>query len=78
MVNCRSKVSLIKILYFGIYSNMHILYLSRCTETVKALAVIAIGNGGIKPCVSSLGGDQFTGTYNSPKMITRLANSWNL
>ena len=22
---------------------------------------MALGNGGIKPCVSSLGGDQFTG-----------------
>ena len=35
-----------------------------------ALAVIAVGNGGIKPCVSSLGGDQFTGSYDTPKMIT--------
>ena len=35
-----------------------------------ALAVIAVGNGGIKPCVSSLGGDQFIGSYDTPKMIT--------
>jgi len=25
------------------------------------LIIIAMGNGGIKPCVGSLGGDQFTG-----------------
>ena len=29
--------------------------------TYVALATIAIGTGGIKPCVSALGGDQFPG-----------------
>ena len=29
--------------------------------TYIGLFIMALGNGGIKPCVSSLGGDQFTG-----------------
>ena len=35
-----------------------------------ALFIIALGSGGIKPCVSSLGGDQFQGHSNS-YMITK-------
>ena len=29
--------------------------------TYIGLFIIALGNGGIKPCVGSLGGDQFSG-----------------
>ena len=42
---------------------------NRITAMV-ALFVIALGSGGIKPCVSSLGGDQFQGHSNS-YMITK-------
>ena len=37
---------------------LHVVYIRALTGI--ALVVIAVGTGGIKPCVSAFGGDQFT------------------
>jgi len=39
--------------------NVHVVYKLYRVMTFGGLALIALGTGGIKPCVSAFGGDQF-------------------
>lgn len=50
------------------------LYLPGGVMTVAGLFCIAIGSGGIKPCVSAFGGDQF----KLPEQIKQLASFFSV